>query len=130
MTTRRCLAKVDVGRHGPPLPRMWLDYWPLHRVALGRLPRISASGHLVIENDGVTDGQIARLFGVALRQVVRWRASGRIRLDSADRCAVAIGLVPLEVWGWDFYASLTPENTAGGHDSDQLALLLPVGDTL
>ena len=43
----------------------------------------------------------ADLFGVHQRQVSRWRSYG-LSDDQADRCALAAGLHPREIWsGWD-----------------------------
>lgn len=102
-------AQADAGREGPRLPAVRLDYWPLHNLALAKLTRASLSGQLVDENCGVTDGQLAAVYGSSRRQVIRWRQSGRISLAAADRCAVAVGRLPFEVWGADYFSDLTPE---------------------
>lgn len=50
----------------------------------------------------------ADMLGVHQRQVSRWRSYG-LSDDQADRCALAAGLHPREVWpGWDDVAETAP----------------------
>lgn len=50
-----------------------------------------------------TDDRLAVLLGANRQSVTRWRAGERIALDTADRCAVRLGLHPSEVWGNDWW---------------------------
>lgn len=48
---------------------------------------------------GYTDGQLAELVGASIRTVQRWKNNSKIRVDLADRAALALGLHPVLLWG-------------------------------
>lgn len=77
---------------------------PLARLPFGPLDRLLA-GELVLNwRAGWTVGPflsalIAELAGVNRASVARWRASGGIPEQAADRVACALGRHPSNVWG-------------------------------
>jgi hypothetical protein len=50
---------------------------------------------------------MARSLGFNRETVGRWRRGGYLRLDSAERCADALGVHPLEIWP-DYHEAVDP----------------------
>lgn len=55
-------------------------------------------------------GAFARAAGFTRRSIVRWKRTGRIRIDSADRAAVGIGEHPIMFWPEAFGVEPLPED--------------------
>ncbi len=75
-----------------------------------------------LSDDAWNSEEFAEMVGVSSRAIARWRTAGN-RLDwkVADRCAVALGLHPLNIWGDDW---LRPDlGVMDGTDVRALALI-------